>query len=400
MSGTPGPLAGITVVALEQAVSAPLCTRTLGDLGARVIKVENPVGGDFTRHFDDVVNGPGGLAAHFVWVNRGKESLALDVKSDEGREVLHRLLATADVLVSNLAPGATTRLGISPAHLADTCPDLIALEIDGYGPGGPLSHKRAYDLLVQAESGSCAITGTEGAPAKPGAPVADVCTGLYAAITLLALLRERAAGIRRGSGAVAAAVSMFDTMTDVLGYALTVAQHTGVDQVPIGMASPAVAPYGSYPTADGHTVVLGTTNDPEWRRLARGVLGRPDLADDDRYRTTPQRVAARAEIDAVIAEWVGRHDLAVVQKAADDAGIGNSRYNTPTEVVAHPHLVARDRWREVPSPRGPITVLQPPSAIAGWEPRMGTVPALGEHTDAVLAEFGFDAEALRRQDAV
>lgn len=395
-----GPLAGVTVVTLEQAVSAPLCTRTLADLGARVIKVENPKGGDFTRSFDDVVNG---LAAHFVWVNRGKESVSLDVKSESGMAVLHRLLANADVMVSNLTPGITARLGIAPDDLAERHPELIAVEIDGYGPGGPLSHKRAYDLLVQAEVGACAITGYPDAPAKPGPPMADVCTGLYAAVSILAMLRDHDRGRRRGDRPPRAAVSMFDTMTELMGYALTYTQHSGVDQMPVGMGSPAVAPYGAYRTSDEQTVVLGTTNDQEWQRLARDILRRPDLADDERFLTATGRVAHRELLDTEIADWCARHDLAHVQKVADAAAIGNSRYNLPSEVVAHPHLAARDRWREVRTPNGPISALLPPPVIAGYDPPMGAVPGLGEHTDTVLAELGYSTAeigALRANGAV
>jgi crotonobetainyl-CoA:carnitine CoA-transferase CaiB-like acyl-CoA transferase len=379
-----GPLAGITVVGLEQAVSAPMCTRTLGDLGARVIKVEHPRGGDFARHYDDAVHG---LGAHFVWVNRGKESVALDLKTDAGMTALHRLLDRADVLVSNLAPGSTAGLRIAPDDLATSHPDLLVAEIDGYGPGGPLSHKRAYDLLVQAESGACAVTGLPGAPAKPGPPVADVCTGLYAALSIVALL-----GVKRKGGRVA--VSLFDTMTELMGYPLTFTRHTGVDQEPAGMGSPAVAPYGAYRTADDQTVVLGTTNDREWQRLARDLLDRPDLAGDERFRATAGRVEHRAVLDAVLGEWCARHDLAVVREKADAAGIGNSRLNRPSDVVAHPHLAARDRWRVVDTPGGVIEALLPPPVIAGYEPPMGAVPALGEHTDAVLAELGLNAEEI------
>jgi itaconate CoA-transferase len=376
-----GPLAGTTVVALEQAVSAPLCTRTLGDLGARVIKIENPRGGDMARHYDEVVNG---MAAHFVWLNRGKESVALDVRSEAGGVALHRLLERADVLVSNLAPGATGRLGIGLADVEVRHPHLVAVEISGYGSGGPLSHKRAYDLLVQAESGACAITGTAGAPAKPGPPFADSGTGLYAAIAVLGALQERAS---TGRGA-RIEIGMFDVMAELMGYPLTWSAHTGVDQVPQGMGSPAVAPYGAYPTADGRTVVLGTTNDAEWQRFARDLLGRPDLADDDRLRRTADRIQHRAELDAVIIAWCDARNLADVQAAADAAGIGNSTYNTPTEVVDHPQLTARDRWRTVDSPVGPIRALLPPAVVAGRTAPMGPIPALGEHTDAVLAELG------------
>lgn len=395
---TTGPLAGITVVALEQAISAPMCTRTLGDFGARVIKVENPRGGDFARHYDDVVKG---LGAHFVWVNRGKESVALDLKTPGGMTVLHRLLVRADVLVSNLTPGTTAKLGIAPDDLRTRHPDLVAVEIDGYGPGGPLSHKRAYDLLVQAESGACAVTGHPGAPAKPGPPMADVCSGLYAALSVVALLCGRERGV--GPGVSSVAVSLFDTMTELMGYPLTYTRHSGVDQQPLGMSSPAVAPYGAYRTGDGQTVVLGTTNDREWRRLARDLLGRPDLADDERFRTNSGRVEHRAVLDAEIGAWCARHDLAQVQDEADAAGIGNSRYNTPSDVIAHPHLSARDRWREIDTPSGPVPALLPPPVIAGFDPPMGAIPALGQHTDAVLAEIGLSEEeitSLRVQGAV
>ncbi|MFD3926963.1 CaiB/BaiF CoA transferase family protein [Streptomyces sp. NPDC058614] len=371
------PLAGVTVVALEQAVSAPLCTRTLCDLGARVIKVENPDGGDSARHIDDVVNG---LGAHFVWVNRGKESVTLDLKSEAGMRALHLLLDRADVLVSNLTPGTTARLGLAPDDLATRHPDLIAVEIDGYGQGGPLSHKRAYDLLVQAESGACAITGHPGAPAKPGPPMADASTGLYAALSIVALLYS---GERR-----AVTVSLFDTMAELMGYSLTYTRHSGVDQQPRGMGSPAVAPYGAYRTADDQTVVLGTTNDREWQRLARDLLGRPDLADDERLRTNPGRVEHRDRLDAEIGAWCARHDLAHVQRRADEAGIGNARYNTPSDVLAHPHLKARERWRSIDTPTGPVQALLPPPVISGYDPPMGAVPGLGEHTGKVLAELG------------
>ncbi|MCW2654621.1 MAG: frc 3 [Mycobacterium sp.] len=385
------PLAGITVVTLEQAVSAPMCTRTLADFGARVIKVENPNGGDFARHYDDVVNG---LAAHFVWVNRGKESVTLDVKSAAGRKILHRLLDSADVLVSNLTPGSTARLGVAAADMAQRHPGVIAVEIDGYGRGGPLSHKRAYDLLVQAESGTCAVTGHPGAPAKPGPPVADVCSGLYAALSILALLCSRERG---GGGAVpAVAVSLFDTMAEVMGYQLTYTQHAGIDQQPLGMSSPAVAPYGAYRTADAQTVVLGTTNDREWQRLAIDILQRSDLADDERFGTNAGRVAHRDVLDEAIGSWCAQHDLAHVQKTADAAGIGNARYNVPSEVLVHPQLSERDRWREIGTPAGAIPALLPPPVITGYEPPMGAVPGLGQHTDSVLAELGVSNDEIAR----
>lgn len=367
-----------------------MCTRVLADFGARVIKVENPKGGDFARHYDDVVNG---LAAHFVWANRNKESVALDLKSAEGLDVLHRLLSRADALVSNLAPGSTARLGISPDQLRERHPDVIAVEIDGYGSGGPLSHKRAYDLLAQSESGSCAVTGYPDMPAKPGPPIADISTGLYSALSIMAMLHSRDRRERRGA---AVSVSLFDTMMDLMGYPLTYTQHSGVNQQPLGMSSPAVAPYGAYPTADGQTVVLGTTNDGEWQRLAREIIERPDLAEDPRFASNSNRVANRAVLDEAITQWCARHDLAHVQKTADNAGIGNARYNLPSEVLKHPQLSARDRWRTVQTSAGPIQAILPPPIIEGYEQPMGAVPALGQHTDSILGELGFSGEEIGR----
>lgn len=387
---------------MEQAVAAPMCTRVLADFGARIIKVENPNGGDFARAYDDVVNGPGGLAAHFVWCNRGKESVTLNTKSPAGMDLLHRLLDRADAFVSNLAPGAAARMQISAADLAARHPGVIPVEIDGYGPGGPISHKRAYDLLVQAESGSCAITGYPGMPAKPGPAMADFTTGLYAAMSIVALLYGRAKQ-PAASAAPSVELSLFDVMTDVMGYALTYTQHSGIDQEPLGVGSPAVAPYGAFPTRDGQTVVLGTTNDREWQRVARDIIDRPDLADDARFATNPDRCANREILDDAIGSWCVRHDLVDIQKKADDAGIGNARYNRPSEVVVHPQLTARDRWRSVGTPKGDIQALRPPPVISDFEQPMGAVPGLGEHTDAVLTELGFttsEVAQLRADGAI
>ena len=395
-----GPLAGVTVVTLEQAISAPMCTRTLADFGARVIKVENPKGGDFARHYDDVVKGQ---AAHFVWANRGKESVTLDLKSAAGIDLLHRLLEQADALVSNLAPGATARLGLSGDELARRHPNLVAVEIDGYGSGGPLSHKRAYDLLVQAEAGVCAVTGFPGQPAKPGPPVADVSTGLYAALSIIALLYSRDRRVAQGKGSAEVKVSLFDTAAEVMGYQLNYTRHSGVDQQPLGMSSPAVSPYGSYATADGQTVVLGTTNDSEWQRLAREIIGRDDLADDPRFANNSGRVANRDVLQEAVGAWCAEHDLAEIQSIADKAGIGNARYNLPSEVIAHPQLSERDRWRDIDTPNGPIAALLPPPIISGFDPPMGAVPGLGEHTEKILADVGVgedDLVGLRAQGAV
>lgn len=382
-------------------MAAPICSRVLADFGARVIKIENPNGGDFARDYDDVVNGPNGLAAHFVWCNRGKESITLNLKTPSGMDVLHRLLDGADAFVSNLAPGAIARLGLGRADLAVRHPTVIPVEIDGYGPGGPISHKRAYDLLVQAESGSCAVTGHPDMPAKPGPAMADFTTGLYAALSIMALLIAR--GGRTDVVAPAVELSLFDVMTDIMGYQLIYTQHTGIDQQPLGVSAPAVAPYGSFPTCDGQTVVLGTTNDREWQRLAREIIERPDLADDPRFRTNADRCAHREVLDDAIGSWCAERDLVDIQKIADAAGIGNSRYNLPSDVVAHPQLRARDRWRRIGSPKGSIPALLPPPVISGYEAPMRAVPGLGEHTDVILAELGLtrdDIAALRDEGAI
>lgn len=378
---SPSPLAGMIVVSFEQAVSAPYCTRLLADLGARVIKIEQPGSGDFTRTYDSAANG---LGTHFAWLNRSKESLALDVKGADGREVLASLLPRADVVVQNLAPGAAQRLGIDADTMVSRFPQVVATDISGYGEDGPLSHRRAYDLLVQAEAGSCAATGWPGEPAKPGIPIADVGTGLTAALAISAALLARAT---TGAGA-ALKVSMFDTVVDLLGFAMLYGRYTGSDRAPNGMGSPMVAPYGAYPTRDGATIVLGTTNDNEWQRLARDLLVRPDLAGDPELASNEQRCARRTDLDAAITRWTLLHDLDDAGALADAAGIGNARVNSPGEVVDHPQLVKRDRWTTVDSPVGPIASLRPPFDCADWRWTAGPIPELGQHTAAIAQELG------------
>lgn len=389
------PLAGVQVVAFEQAVSAPLCTRHLADLGARVIKVEDPRGGDFARQYDDSVKG---LGAHFVWLNRNKESCTLDLKHPAAGAILDGLLAAADVVVQNLAPGAAARLGIDAAALTARYPRLVAVDISGYGTGGAFDHKRAYDLLIQAEGGSCSITGLPGAPAKPGIPIADLGTGMYAFSSIVTALYARE---RTGRGACLS-ISMLDTIAEWMGFALNYTMHTGTERAPNGMGSPMVAPYGAYPTADGQTVVLGTTNDREWQRLATQLLGRTDLAADPRYATNSDRCERRAELDAVIADWAAQHDLEAIRAGADLAGIGNARLNSVGDVLTHPQLADRKRWQDVESPVGPVPALLPPFDSPGWEVRMDGVPALGQDTDSVLAGLGVSTERIRelRADGV
>jgi itaconate CoA-transferase len=387
------PLEGIVVVAVEQAVAAPICTRHLGDLGARVIKVENRAGGDFARGYDEYVLG---MSAYFTWANRNKESVALDLKHPLGREALARLVARADVVVQNLAPGAAARLGLDPGELRAARPELITVSISGYGSGGPYAAARAYDLLAQAEAGSCAITGFAGQPAKPGIPIADIGAGMYALSSVLAALFARS---RTGAG-TAIEIGLFDVVTEWMGYALNLARYGGFDLEPNGVSSPAVAPYGAYRTADGQTLVLGTTNDREWQRLARDVLGRPDLAQDPRYGTNADRCQRRAELDAVIAAWASRLPLTECRAAAEAASLGHARLNRPTEILDHPQLAERDRWREIGSPAGPVLGLLPPPVADGWEWRLDPIPALGEHTVPVLRELGFDsAEVAAMRDA-
>jgi crotonobetainyl-CoA:carnitine CoA-transferase CaiB-like acyl-CoA transferase len=381
-----GPLDGVTVLGLEQAIAAPLCTRHLADLGARVIKIEQPGFGDSTRHYDEAVRG---LAAHFVWLNHGKESAALDLTARTDHDLLHQMLGRADVIVSNLAPGALDRLGLGVDELAQQYPRLIIVDISGYGRGGPLDHKRAYDLLIQAEAGSCTITGLPGRPAKPGIPIADIGTALYAYSSVLAALYERE---RTGRGAVIP-IAMLDVVAEMMGFALNQVIHDGTEPDPVGMGSPMVAPYGAYPTADGQTAVLGTTSDREWRRLAADLLDRPDLAEDPRYAHNADRVRLRTEVDEIVAAWCVQRTLAEIQKTADAAGIGNARLNGVRALADHAQLAARNRWREVDTSVGPVPALVPPGLARGWSVTSGRVPALGADTDTIRAEFAVPTSA-------
>ncbi|MGK5632109.1 CaiB/BaiF CoA transferase family protein [Streptomyces sp. URMC 123] len=393
----PLPLEGITVVAVEQAVSAPFATRQLADLGARVVKVERPDGGDFARGYDTAVRG---LASHFVWANRGKESIALDLKDPRGREVLERLVAGADVFVQNLAQGAAARLGLDAAALCARHPRLVAVDISGYGPGGPYGHKRAYDMLVQCEAGLVSVTGTPEQPVKAGVPAADIAAAMYAFSGVLAALLRRATTGRGGP----VEVSMLDALAEWMGHPLYLGLYGGAAPARTGVAHAVISPYDAYATADGRQVLLSVQNDREWRRLAEQVLGRPELADDPAYATNAARVRGREKTDAVVAEALAALDCDTAVARLEAAGIACARLNGVADLASHPQLAARDRWREIGSPAGPLRALLPPVVLPGGEPpRMGDVPALGEHTEALLRALGMTdthIAALRRDGVI
>ncbi|GHG23061.1 CaiB/BaiF CoA transferase family protein [Streptomyces zaomyceticus] len=382
MSTQPLPLDGITVVAVEQAVAAPFATRQLADLGARVVKIERPDGGDFARGYDTAARG---LASHFVWCNRGKESVAVDLKDPRGLALVRRMVAGADVFVQNLAQGAAARLGLDAAALCAAHPRLIAVDVSGYGAEGPYAHKRAYDMLVQCEAGLVSVTGTPDRPVKSGIPAADIAAGMYAFSGVLAALVRRGTTGRGGP----VEVSLFDSLAEWMGHPLHHGVHGGTAPARTGLAHAVIAPYDAYPTADGGLVLLSVQNDREWRRLAEQVVGRPELAVDAAFATNTARVAGRAATDAVVAEALAPLTTAEALARLDAAGIACARLNSVAELADHPQLTARDRWREVGSPVGPLRSLLPPIVFPDApEPRMDRIPALGQDTDEVLAELG------------
>jgi itaconate CoA-transferase len=374
------PLLGITVVALEHAVAAPFATRHLADLGARVIKVERPGVGDFARQYDRSVHGE---ASYFVWLNRGKESIELDLKSAPDLELLHSVLDTADVLVQNLLPGAVDRLGLDAETLRARRPELVHCSISGYGTEGPYAHKKAYDLLVQCESGLLSTTGTPEDPAKVGVSVVDIATGMYAFSGVLAALYERE---RTGVGATLS-VSMLDAAGEWMMQPTYLSVYGGKPFRRTGARHASIAPYGPYRCADG-TVFIGVQSDREWALLCREVLGRPDLVDDERCARNTERVAHNEMITGVI-------ETVLVGQRADDVvgslerlGLACARMRTPQELYDHPQLEARDRWREVDSPGGRVRALLPPVVFEGGEAAMRDVPSLGQHSEALRREFG------------
>ncbi|WP_297911340.1 CaiB/BaiF CoA-transferase family protein [Thiomonas sp.] len=383
------PLQGLTVVTLEHAIAAPLATRHLADLGARVIKIERPGAGDFARGYDARVRG---LASHFVWANRSKESLTLDVKHPAARDVLQRLvLEQADVVVQNLAPGASARLGLDHATLAALKPSIIVCDISGYGADGPYRDRKAYDLLIQSEAGFVSVTGTPDEPCKAGPSIADISAGMYAYSSILAALLERG---RSGRGR-RLDISMLESLTEWMSYPLYYAFEGAAPPPRSGAAHATIYPYGPFPTgADKASVMLGLQNEREWASFCDKVLLQPGLASDPRFSGNALRAASREELRQIIVEAFRDLTAPQVVERLQQAQIANARVNTMQEVWAHPQLRARGRWREVESPVGALPALLPPGSWDDGDPRMDPVPALGEHTDAILGELGLDSAAI------
>ena len=381
------PLDGVTVIALEHAVAAPFCTRQLADLGARVIKIERPGSGDFARGYDTRVRG---LSSHFVWTNRSKESVTLDVKHAQAREILSKLIARADVLVQNLAPGAAARLGLSYSDLAGEHPRLIVCDVSGYGASGPYVDKKAYDLLIQSESGFLGITGTPESPSKAGNSIADISAGMYAYSSILAALLQRQ---RTGRG-THIDVSLLETMVEWMSYPLYYAFEGASPPPRTGASHATIYPYGPFRAGDGKFVMLGLQNEREWAVFCGTALRQPELARDERFSNNARRAAARVELHAIVEEAFARLTASEVVARLEVAGIASARMNELHEVWAHPQLSARGRWAQVDTPAGKIPALLPPALPDGVEARMDAVPGLGEHTELVLGELGYSSEAI------
>jgi len=386
------PLEGITVVSLEQAVAAPFATRHLADLGARVIKIERPKVGDFARDYDSTVKG---MASHFVWLNRSKESLTLDVKHSMAKEILSRLIGRADVFIQNLAPGAADRLGLSSEALLKQHPRLIVCDISGYGDSGPYASKKAYDLLVQSEAGVLSVTGTPETPSKVGISIADIATGVYAYSGILTALYRRE---KTGKGG-RVEVTMLEALGEWMGYPLYYAHFSGVAPPRTGPDHATIVPYGRYQTGDGKSVMLGLQNEREWAIFCEQVLGEPGLATDARYDSNFKRNERRDEITALINKKFSTLKAEQVVAKLDAAGTANARINTPEEVWQHPQFKARKRWSEVGSPVGPIPALLPPATISGVDVRMDPIPAVGEHTELILSELGYSGAEISQMSA-
>lgn len=381
------PLDGIVVVSLEHAVAAPFCTRQLADLGARVIKIERPEVGDFARQYDKRVRGE---ASYFVWINRGKESLTLDLKSEEGREILQTLLKDADVLVQNLAPGAAARMGLSVSALRPRHPKLIVCDISGYGDSGPYRDKKAYDLLIQAEAGLLSVTGTPEQVVRAGISVADIAAGMYAYSAILAALLQRA---KTGEGS-RIDVSMLEALAEWMGNPMYYSFDSQPPAARSGASHPSIYPYGTFQAGDGRTVLFGLQNEREWASFCQQVLDQPELMRDERFASNAVRSTNRQALKDVIETAFSTLSATQVTERLDRAGIGNAAVNTLHDVWDHPQLAARGRWAEVDSPAGPILALKPPASSDAFEAHMGGVPALGSHTDTILAGLGYSAEAI------
>ncbi|MDC2860062.1 MULTISPECIES: CaiB/BaiF CoA transferase family protein [unclassified Delftia] len=382
------PLDGTTVVSLEHAVAAPFCTRQLADLGARVIKVERPGSGDFARGYDQRVQGQ---SSHFTWINRSKQSLALDLKQDEAMQALLQLLEGADVLVQNLAPGAAARMGLSYAALRERFPRLIVCDISGYGADGPYRDKKAYDLLIQSEAGFLSVTGTPEVPSKAGISVADIAAGMYAYTNILSALLLRG---RTGEGSHID-VSMLEALGEWMGYPMYYAFDGAPPPPRTGASHASIYPYGPFEAGDGGTVMLGLQNEREWKLFCEQVLLQPALATDARFDSNARRNANREELRALILGVFNALDAAQVVQRLDAAGIANARVNDMAGLWAHPQLAARQRWCSVDTPAGPVQALLPPGANSAFDYRMEAVPAVGEHSAAILAELGWSAERIQ-----
>jgi len=375
------PLAGITVVSLEQAIAAPTATRHLADWGARVIKIERPDTGDFCRGYDQAMHG---VSSQFVWTNRSKESFAIDIKSPLGQRAMNALLPKADVFLQNLAPGAAAKLGLDAATLVAKFPRLIACDISGYGPTGPYASKKAYDLLVQCETGFLSINGTEDAPSKCGLSIVDIATGMYALQGILMALYDRE---RSGRG-TAFEVSLFDAMSEWMSYPAYYTRDGGKPLARTGARHATIAPYGPFAAGDGKTVFFGIQNEREWANFCNSVLEDPALATDARLISNPARMAHRDALQAIIEARFAAWTSGEVLDRLEAASIANARLNDVRDFLAHPQLHERDRVRTVGSEAGPLEVFLPAVTIPGMEPVMNPVPALGEHTAAILAELG------------
>ena len=383
------PLEGVTVVALEHVIAGPFCTRQLADLGARIIKIERPGIGDPARAYDDRVRG---MSSHFVWTNRSKESITLDLKQEAARKIVHMLLEKADVLVQNLAPGAAARMGFSYDQLEGTYPRLIVCDISGYGADGPYRDKKAYDLLIQSESGLLSVTGTPDTPSKAGCSIVDIASGMYAYTNILAGLIQRG---KTGRGCNID-VSMLESMAEWMSFPLYYAYDGAQPPVRAGASHATIYPYGPFPAGDGKFVMLGLQNEREWAIFCDKVLGQPALKTDERFSSGPRRSNARKELHRVIADAFSKLSAQQIVERLDEAQIGNARMNDMHEVWDHAQLRARGRWVEIDSPAGRIKAMLPPGVPESFEPRMDPIPAVGQHTDAILRELGYDAGAIAK----